>query len=116
MRNRSSISKDLLRVYKKINNKLHPYHTSKLPTNFEITKKLTRKSEDIYINEFDKILAKTNSINLKVGSSWNELSSDIKIKAHKITISTFTKDVKKHYFSRYSNICTKENCYVCENQ
>ena len=103
-------------MFKKINNKLHPYLTSKLLTNFELTGIQTRNSDDIHINEFDKTLATVNSINLKFGTLWNELNSEIKNKAHKITIATFTKNVKKEYISRYSETCIKENCYICENQ
>ena len=102
-------------MYKKINNKLHSYHTSKLLTNFEITNKHTRKSDDIYINRIGKTLVTANSINLKVGNSWNELSSEIKNKAHNVTIATFTKDVKKNYVATYSDACVQENCYICGN-
>lgn len=102
-------------MYKKINNKLHPYHSSKLLTNFETTGKHTRKSNDIHIHEFDKTLATVNSINLKVGIPWNELNSEIKDLAHKRTLATFTKNVKKDYITRYSDVCTKENCYICLN-
>ena len=103
-------------MHKKINKKLHPYHTSKLLTNYELTGKYTRNSEEIHINELDKTLATVNSINLKIGTLWNELESEIKNKAHKISITTFTKNVKKMYISKYSDVCCKENCYICENQ
>ena len=103
-------------VYKKIHNKLHPYITSKLLTNLEITQKHTRKSDDIHIHEIDKSLATVNSINLKVGTVWNDLDSEIKNKAHTVTIATFTKDVKKSYISRYSDVCIKENCYTCDTR
>ena len=51
-----------------------------------------------------------------MGIPWNELDSEIKDRAHKITLSTFTKNVKKDYISRYSEVCIKENCYICENK
>ena len=85
-------------------------------TNYELTGKYTRNSEEIHINELDKTLATVNSINLKIGTLWNELDSEIKNKAHKISIKTFTKNVKKIYISKYSDVCSKENCYICENQ
>ena len=103
-------------VYKKIHNKPHPYLSSRLLTNLETTKKHTRKSDDIHIHEIDKSLATVNSINLKVGTVWNDLDSEIKNKAHTVTIATFNKDVKKSYISRYSDVCIKENCYTCDTR
>ena len=66
-------------MHEKINKKLHPYHTSKLLTNYEVTGTDTRKSDDIHINKLGKSLATVNSLNLKIGNSWNELDLDIKI-------------------------------------
>ena len=103
-------------MFKKVNKKLHSYHTSKLLTNYETTGKHTRTENDVHINVTDNNLSKTNSINLKAGNNWNELPSEIKDNAHKVTISTFTKHVKNSYISKYSNTCTKDQCYVCENQ
>ena len=101
-------------MHKKIDKKLHPYHISKLITNHELTGKQTRNSADVHINEFDKTLAIANSINLKVGTLWNELDPEIKNKAHKVSIATFTKNVKENYISKYSDVCTNEKCYICE--
>ena len=103
-------------MHKKIHNNLHSYHASKLLTNYEVTEIHTRKSEDVHINEFDKTLAISNSINLKVGSIWNALDSVIKSGAYRMSVATFSKHVKNVYISKYSNVCTKENCYVCNNE
>ena len=103
-------------VHKKCHKKLHSYHTSKLLTNYEITGINTRCGNDVHINEPENSLTRVNSINFKIGMYWNELNSEIKEKAFRISISTFTKHVKNDYISRYSEVCNKESCYICENQ
>ena len=103
-------------MYKKFHNKLHSYHTSKLLTNYEVTGKYTRIENDVHINDPDNTLSKINSINFRVGNLWNELPLEIKRTSHKVTISTFTKKVKIEYISKYSDTCTKDNCYICENE
>ena len=99
-------------MYKKIQKTLHSYHSSKLTTNFEITQKHTRQKENININRQNNI-GKINSINYKVGTSWNELDPDVKKYASK-TASTFIQHVKRVYFSKYLDTCTIQCCYICK--
>ena len=101
-------------MHRKIHNKLHSYHTSKLPTNFEITKKDTRKKNDICVPLLKTKITKMNSINFKVGTSWNELDLEVRKSSTK-SLKTFTSHLKVYYLSRYSFICNINHCYVCEN-
>ena len=103
-------------MYKKNHQKLHKYHTSKLLAKYEVTEINTRRENDVYVNEPENTLTTANSINLKVGKYWNGLSSEIKDNAFKTSIATFVNHVKNEYFSRYSDTCIKDSCYVCENK
>ena len=67
---------------------------------------------DINLSNARNKLSKINSINYKVGMSWNELDPFVKSKAQ-FSISTFNFHVKKSYISKYNVTCTKEGCYVC---
>ena len=100
-------------MHKKIHNTLHSYHTSQLTTYFEITQTNTRIQDDVCLEMPINTLFKINSINHKVGSSWNELSLDIRKHALK-SIRTLTQHVKKSYLSKYSYVCNIANCYSCK--
>ena len=102
-------------MYKKCHNNLHNYHNSKVLTNYDVTHIETRNANDVHVYETESNLITVNSINFKVGY-WNALDSEMKTKVFKLSISTFTKHVKDMYISKYSYVCNKDNCYVCENQ
>ena len=99
-------------VYKRTNNTLHCYHASKLKTNFEITQTNTRKKDDINITKPKTTLTKINSLNYKIGSSWNQLDSEIRIYLSK-TLQTFTRHVKRCFLSQYQDECKIKSCYIC---
>ena len=100
-------------MYKKMQCKLHGYHASKLTTNYESNNTNTRQRYDVNVHMHKNKLSEINTINYKVGTSWNELSLDTKMLAFK-TLPTFTKRVKNLYLTKYTDICTKRNCYVCK--
>ena len=100
-------------MYKKMQRKLHGYHASKLTTNYERNNTNTRQRYDVNVHMHKNKLSEINTINYKVGTSWNELSLDTKMLAFK-TLPTFTKRVKNLYLTKYTDICTKRNCYVCK--
>ena len=77
-------------VYKKINKSLPNYHVTKLRTNFDITKANTRTKHDIYIEKPVTNLTKINSLNHKIGTSWNQLENEIRAYTSKC-LPTFTK-------------------------
>ena len=100
-------------MYKKMQSKLHSYHASKLTTNYERNNTDTRQRHDVNVHMHKNKLSEINTINYKVGTSWNELSFDTKMLAFK-TLPTFTKRVKNLYLTKYTDTCTKRNCYVCK--
>ena len=99
-------------IYKKMNKKLPNYHASKLQTNFDITGTNTRQKDDIYIKKPGNTLTKINSMNYKVGTSWNQLETQTREYAHK-SLPTFVKHVKKCYISNYIDRCKIKPCHVC---
>ena len=76
-------------MYRKTHGTLHGYHTSKLMTNFEVTQINTRHKDDIKIETQTNRLFKMNSINYKIGTSWNNLTLDVRKYAIK-SVRSFT--------------------------
>ena len=100
-------------MHRKIHGALHGYHSSKLISNIHITKTFTRKKDDINIEPNRNSLFKINSINYKIGTSWNNLSLDVRKYAVK-SVRTFTQQVKQSYLSNYSYACDIEHCNICK--
>ena len=66
-------------MYKKTQGKIHNYHASKLKTNSQIYDRDTRQKYDVkIIGEKHNNLTKINSLNYKIGTSWNELPLNLK--------------------------------------
>ena len=99
-------------MHKKIHNKLHAYHASKLVSNFEISNRNTRNKDDINIVSHNNNLFRMNSINYRIGTCWNELDLEVRKYSTK-SAKTFTQHVKKWYLSRYSYVCNINDCYIC---
>ena len=99
-------------MYRKFHGNLHEYHSSKLLTNFDITQTTTRKKDDIYIDSHSNNVSRINSINYKIGTSWNELSLEVRNYASK-SIQTFTQQLKKSYLSKYAYTCDIQCCNIC---
>ena len=102
-------------VYKNLQHTLHHYHSKQILLKSDSVDIQTRQSHDVVINAWKTNNAKINSINYKLGCSWNELPIEIKDGSFK-TIGTFSKHVKKHYLSKYSTSCTIANCYICNRK
>ena len=101
-------------VYKKFHGKLPSYHSEQLVINKESRQLNTRQKYDVNISTANDIFSRTNTINYKIGKSWNELSFETKKTQFK-TQSNFTKHIKGIYTSKYSDICNISNCYTCKN-
>ena len=101
-------------MHKKANNTLHEYHVSKLLTNFEKTQVNSRYKDNIKLDKQNNNLSKINSINYKVGTSWNELDLSIRASVSK-TLPTLTRHVKNWYLSKYNGTCILDCCYVCRS-
>ena len=99
-------------MYRKIHGTLHDYHSSKLLSNFDITQTITRKKDNVNIESQTNNLFKINSINYKIGTSWNNLTPEVRKYALK-SVHTFTQHVKKLYLSIYSYACVIESCSIC---
>ena len=97
---------------KKLQNKLHPYHSNELIMNYSRQTIITRQRLDVQIFSQTNNLSRANSLNYKVGTHWNKLPLDTKMLAFKTT-PTFVKHLKRLYLSTYSTECTQENCYSC---
>ena len=97
-------------MYKKKLNILHTYHASKIKTNAEIRSKSTRQDYDVFLHR-STIFQKINTINYKVGISWNSLPAEIK--ELEVLEPTFSKKVKQYLLSQYSDTCIINNCYIC---
>ena len=102
-------------MYKKLQNRLHHYHTSQLSMKHERQTIATRQRFDVQLDkkQLKNNFSRINAINHKIGSSWNELPLDAKMLAFK-TLPTFTKRVKNIYLSKYPIKCYKRNCYSCK--
>ena len=101
-------------MYKKMQHRLHSYHSNQLITNLEQNNTSTRQKFDVHVfGRHETNFTKINSINYKVGISWNELPFVTKTLAFK-TLPTFTKNAKKFYLSKYSELCKVRNCYICK--
>ena len=100
---------------KKIQNKLHHYHSSKLTMNYEKQTIVTRQRFDVQMssNEDNNNLSRINSINYKVGTNWNKLPFNSKMLAFK-TIPTFVKHIKNLYLATYTDVCNIKDCYSCK--
>ena len=98
-------------MYKKTQGTLHAYHTNQLTETSSGNDIQTRQKWDIKLKEINKFL-EINSLNLKIGRSWNALPFSIKDNKFK-TIDSFTKHVKELYLSQYKNECLIPNCYIC---
>ena len=101
---------------------LHSYHASQLRQKndrehggddheTEIVTIQTRQYFDVKLKKTNNFL-KINSLNLKIGSAWNNLTFKIKESRFK-TVNTFIKHVKDLYLSQYRINCTIPNCYIC---
>ena len=82
-------------MHRKLHDKLHAYHTSKLPTNFEITNMDTKQKNDIYITLLTINITKMNSINYKVGTCWNQLDPEVRQYSTK-SLKTFIRHLKAY--------------------
>ena len=90
---------------------LPKYHSGKIPTKFEILNTNTRQKFDVVLETHNN-RSKTNSINSKIGTTWNNLPFEIKETKFR-TLYTFVKRVKAVYLSKYTTQCIDKNCYVC---
>ena len=98
---------------KKIQDKLHSYHSGQLKTNYETKSTHTRQIYHVNMHIHNN-LSKINSINHKVGSSWNQLPIGIKKLAFK-SVPTFIKHAKNMYLSKYAAKCNLTYCNVCKS-
>ena len=100
-------------MYKKRRGLLNHYHSSKLPIKGDVSNRMTRQSFDVSLRVHNN-LSKINSLNYKVGTSWNELPFALKEDVS-ISIYSFTGRIKSIMFPTYNIECTDINCYVCKN-
>ena len=98
-------------MHKKHHSLLNTYHASKLPANENVSDRITRQSLDVSIFT-NNYLSRINSLNYKVGTSWNNLPYSVK-KNISVSIGTFTGRIKHIYLSTYDTECTNVNCYIC---
>ena len=102
-------------MYKKKQNILPSYHCGQLITNFERRQLNTRQRYDVDIFRCKTILTQINSINYKVGKSWNELPFETKESTFKY-MSSFVRHIKNIYLFNYSETCIIPDCYVCKKR
>ena len=86
-------------MYKRLQNRLHQYHSSRITMKYERQTIATRQKYDVIIDSNKNTFSQINSINLKIGTSWNELPLDTKKLAFK-TLPTFAKRIKSIYLSK----------------
>ena len=100
-------------VYKKLQKKLHHYHSGKLIMEFEEQLITTRQKFDIQISTPGNKFTRMNSLCHRIGASWNRLPYELKISAFK-TMPTFVKHLKRSYLDSYPEACTITNCFSCK--
>ena len=99
-------------LYKKKLGTLHPYHSNLLRLKRDTQESITRQSFDVIMGK-STVFRRINNLVFKVGYSWNGLPYNIKM-LEEITERTFSKKVKSHYLSKYSEICYIPKCYICK--
>ena len=94
---------------------INSYHASKLPVKGDVTNKVTRQSFDISLKNHNT-LSRINSLNYKVGSSWNSLPFSFKSDVHyrSVSLGTLTKRIKSTILTSYDVECTNPHCYTCK--
>lgn len=107
-------------MYKNTQGNIHKYHASKLYTNYQLYKKDTRQKHDVkIIGNKHSNLSKINTLNYKIGTSWNQLPLKIKETSSLsiVSIGTFSKSVKTLMISKYSgnHKCGDKNCFCCKD-
>ena len=90
---------------------LRSYHCDQLNIDVSESGIQTRQKWDVQLKPINNFL-EINSINLKIGRSWNDLPFNVKDNNFK-TIDTFTKHVKELYLSKYITDCLIPSCYIC---
>ena len=97
---------------------INKYHASKLPTIGDVTNKITRQTFDVSLQKKFQYteLSEINSLNYKVGTSWNALPFSFKSDAHYegLSLCTLNKRIKFITLSKYIVECTKKNCFSCK--
>ena len=99
--------------WKKVHNNLPPYISSQILTNEEAqySTRQTRQSHDIHTLPIRTNLGK-QTLNYNISMTWNNLTPELKSKVN-LSLSSFSKKIKKHHISSYSVTCTEPNCYIC---
>ena len=94
---------------------INSYHASKLPVKGDVAITVTRQSFDILLQGHNT-LSRINSLNYKVGSSWNSLPFSFKSDVHykSFSLGTLSKRIKNMILSSYDMECTIPNCYTCK--
>ena len=94
---------------------INSYHACKLLVKGDTSNIKTRQSFDITLQTHNQ-LSRINSLNYKVGSSWNSLPFSFKSDVHyqNFSLATFTKRIKNMIVSSYEVECTNPNCYTCK--
>lgn len=90
---------------------LKPYFSNAWTTNSLLHNYDTRNATDAHQHN-TTMKIQTQSLNYKVTSSWNSLPSILKNKNYSC-IHSFTKQLKIHFISQYSDHCPLTDCYIC---
>ena len=100
--------------YKRKINRLPIYHASRLQYNHELRHRSTRQDDSIAL-EIPNNLLEINSLNLKIGSAWNEVPSLVKInlKRKKSSEKAFATRMKNYTIKDYNVPCSIPSCYIC---
>jgi len=97
--------------HKNLSGILPEYHSNKLITNSSIHDYETRQQLNIHINPSSHNLSR-DTINSKIGISWNQLPEEIKLFAT-YPLHTFLKKLKQYLIKPLNDPCRIENCFAC---
>lgn len=98
--------------HKNLKGLLPLYFKNELQTITDTHQYHTRQYNQIYAHNINQELSK-QTINYKIAICWNQLPDAIFQYSHYSTKS-FSKRLKHHFLSIYSQICDKQQCYICE--
>lgn len=100
--------------YKKLSGILPEYHCNKLVINSSIHDYETRQQLNIHINPSHHYLSK-DTINSKIGTSWNQLPEEIKSFAT-YPPHIFLKKLKQNLLKPLNEPCCIQNCFACNRE
>ena len=101
--------------HKYVNNSLPEYFlTNFISTNNDVHNRLTRNSDKLVVPVHRRQCFRSG-LRFTIVKTVNESSDNVISKCSTHSLNSFSKYVKNKYINNYSLMCTRQNCYICQN-